>query len=514
MIGSQFLLLFVQLVELLWWSTAIQLNPSRFPRDFLFGTATSAYQVEGAWNVSGKGESIWDHLTHNYPSLIRDQSNGDVACNSYYKMEEDLKILKDLGVDFYRFSISWTRLLPTGYSTYINKDGFQYYNKLLDLLKKNDIKAMVTIYHWDLPQSLQEYGGWTNSSIIDVYVEYARVVFELFGDRVHTWITFNEPFQICVEGYGVAAKAPAWNDSGISDYICGYNLLRAHAKAFHLYNNTYRRVQKAKIGITVQAPWAEPATSSEGDVQAANRLMQFYFGWFTHPIYKGDYPETMKSHIAFRSALEGYNSSRLPQFTSEEIEYIKGTSDFFGLNHYTSIMAAELPSDMPVVPGTSIANDINLTYYYDESWPSDTNWLKVVPWGLEKLLLFIKEEYDNPDIYITENGYADQGTLNDNTRLTYYRDYLNATLNAMAQGASVKVYTAWTLMDNFEWMAGYTEKFGIVHVDYESENRTRTYKRSAYFMKHVFKKRRITGFRNRSGKLKTGDGPEAFSVSE
>ncbi|XP_025830222.1 myrosinase 1-like [Agrilus planipennis] len=488
MFGSLYLLLFVLLVELLWWSIAIQLNPSRFPRDFLFGTATSAYQIEGAWNVSGKGESIWDHLTHNYPSMIIDQSNGDVACKSYYKMDEDLEILKDLGVDFYRFSISWTRLLPTGYSTYINEDGLQYYNRLLNLLKRNNIKAMVTIYHWDLPQVLQEHGGWTNSSIIDVYVDYARVLFELFGDRVHTWITFNEPYQICREGYGSDRKAPALNNSGISDYICGYNLLRAHAKAFHLYNNTYRRVQKAKIGITVQAPWAEPATSREGDVQAANRLMQFRM------VYASN----------LRSALEGYNSSRLPQFTSKEIEYIKGTSDFFGLNHYTSVMGAELPFVIPAALGTSFAYDLNLTYFYNTSWPSDTDWLKVVPWGLEKLLLFIKEEYDNPDIYITENGYADRETLNDYARLTYHRDYLNATLNAMAQGASVKVYTAWTLMDNFEWMAGYTERFGLVHIDYESENRTRTYKRSAYFMKHVFKRRRITGFGSRSGKLKTG----------
>lgn len=194
----------------------------------------------------GKSENIWDFITHNNPSFVSEQANGDIACDSYHKLEDDIQMLKDVGVDFYRFSLSWTRILPTGYVNEVNDAGVAYYNNLIDQLIANDITPFVTIYHWDLPQSLQEIGGWPNPIIADIYADYAGKVFELFGDRVKNWITFNEPYQICEQGYSIGNLAPGYTQEGIGSYLCAHTLLRAHAKAYHLYNDEYKDVQEGK----------------------------------------------------------------------------------------------------------------------------------------------------------------------------------------------------------------------------------------------------------------------------
>ncbi|XP_025830276.1 myrosinase 1-like [Agrilus planipennis] len=348
------------------WATSY-----RFPDNFLFGSATSAYQIEGAWNESGKGESTWDRHTHTHPEMIIDGSNGDIACDSYHKYEEDIQLLKYLGVDFYRFSLSWTRIFPSGFPDDINYEGINHYNKILNLLVANNITAMVTLFHWDLPQGLMAVGGMLNPRFVTFYTEYARTAFEHFGDRVQYWLTFNEPFQTCVFAYGDLMLAPALGISGIADYLCGHNLLKAHAAVYRLYNTTYKPKYKGKIGISISAEWLEANNTNEE--AAAERIRQFWYGMYLHPVFssKGDYPDVVKEYVAYHSSLEGYKQSRLPQFTEDEINYIKGTYDFMGLNHYSTYLASDAPSssletsyynDYQVSlssTGDSVANDPN-----------------------------------------------------------------------------------------------------------------------------------------------------------
>jgi beta-glucosidase/6-phospho-beta-glucosidase/beta-galactosidase len=229
---------------------ATGVDDRQFPSNFKFGVATASYQVEGAWDEDGKGENIWDHLTHTTPDLIYDGSNGDIACDSYHKLEEDLALIKDLGVDFYRLSLSWSRILPTGHiDGQINEAGVAYYEDILTKLQENDIQAMVTLYHWDLPQPLQEHmGGWLNDTIVDVYGNYARLAFDLFGDKVQYWATFNEPHVVCQQGYESGRKAPAITKApGIDLYTCAHMVLKSHAKAYHIYDSEYRATQKGKL---------------------------------------------------------------------------------------------------------------------------------------------------------------------------------------------------------------------------------------------------------------------------
>lgn len=205
--------------------------------------ATAAYQIEGGWNEDGKGENIWDHLSHSPSTLIKDNQTADIACDSYHKYKEDVKLMRDLGVNFYRFSISWSRILPTGYTNVINKAGVQYYKNLINELKANNITPFVTMYHWDLPQPLQDIGGWPNPLLTDLFVDYARVLFSLFGDDVKHWSTFNEVQQICHEGYGDGAKAPGIKAAGIAEYLCAHTVIKAHAKAYHMFNDSFKEKQ-------------------------------------------------------------------------------------------------------------------------------------------------------------------------------------------------------------------------------------------------------------------------------
>ncbi|XP_018320216.1 myrosinase 1 [Agrilus planipennis] len=462
-----------------------------FPEGFLFGTATSAYQVEGAWIEGGKGENIWDRLTHERPDLILDQSNGDVACDSYHKYKEDVAMCVELGVQFYRFSISWPRIYPHGFSYNLNKEGLLYYSKLVDELLANGIIPVATIYHWDIPQALQDLGGWTNPLVVNHFVEYARVLFDNLGDRIKYWITINEPSQICQEGYGNMDKAPALNLSGIADYLCGHNLLKAHAAVYHLYNDTYRESQNGTVGFTINGVWYEGNSTYDDD--AAERMMQMYFGWWAHPIFssQGDYPPVMKTFVARKSAAQGYRRSRLPEFTPEEIEYIKGTADFMGLNFYTARKAKGAEYDGLEV---SYSNDHQVESWIDRDWPMTiAPWFGINPLGFRKHLNWIKERYNSPDIYITENGYPDAGEIDDFDRIDYYREHLKAMLDAIYEdNVNVRGYTAWSLMDNFEWMFGYAHRFGLYYVDLTDPQRPRTPKRSALYYKEIVRTRQLT----------------------
>ncbi|CAG4943890.1 unnamed protein product [Colias eurytheme] len=465
----------------------------KFPDDFQFGTATAAYQVEGAWNVDGKSENIWDRLSHT-TCVINNCDTGDIADNSYYKYERDVEMMRELGLDFYRFSLSWTRLMPTSFPDQINEAGVNYYNNLINEMLKYNIKPMITLYHWDLPQKLQDMGGWTNPHIVDWFVDYARVAFELFGDRVDTWYTINEPREICYQGYSSNSKAPHLNITGYGEYLCAKNLLVAHAKVYHMYHNEFKTSDDKKIGIVFSIRWFEP--ESEEHTQAADVVSQFEWGQYVYPIFSesGDWPPAMKENIGANSAAQGFYRPRLPEFTPEEVSMIKGSSDFFGVNHYTTLLVYRNESVDGLYTAPSYMHDMDAVYYQPTEWefsyPGST-WLKVVPWGFYKLLTKIREDFGNPPVYITENGCSTTVGLEDDNRVSYYKQYLSAMLDAMEEGSNVKIYTAWSLMDNFEWYYGYDDRFGLYEVDYDDEERTRTPRKSAYFYKELLRTRAL-----------------------
>ncbi|XP_060610838.2 lactase/phlorizin hydrolase [Anolis sagrei] len=461
-----------------------------FPKNFSWSVASAAYQTEGAWRADGKGLSIWDQFAHT-PLKINNDENGDIACDSYHKMEEDVAMLKAIKVTHYRFSISWPRILPDGTTKHINEAGLNYYEKLVDALLAANIQPQVTIYHWDLPQALQEVGGWENSTIVQRFKDYAELLFQRLGEKVKFWITLNEPYAVANIGYGYGVSAPGISARpGRAPYIVGHNLIKAHAEVWHLYNETYRPKQKGLISLSMSSEWAEPKNPyKQEDIDAARRHVQFYVGWFAHPIFKnGDYSELMKRRIQEKSQ----GQSRLPEFTESEKQRIKGTYDFFGLNHYTTVLASNL--NYPAFL-TSYDADRGVASIADRSWlGSGSLWLKVTPFGFRKLLKWIKEEYNNPPIYVTENGIServDEG-LNDPWRTHYLKNYINEALKAIVHdGVDIRGYTVWSLMDNFEWAVGYSERFGLYYTNYTDPDLSRIPKESSKYYSSII---RCNGF--------------------
>uniref|UniRef100_A0A8C5R704 Lactase n=1 Tax=Leptobrachium leishanense TaxID=445787 RepID=A0A8C5R704_9ANUR len=455
-----------------------------FPSDFAWSVASAAYQIEGAWRAEGKGLSIWDQFSHS-PFRVNNDENGDIACNSYNKMAEDLTILKELKVTHYRFSISWPRVLPDGTPNNVNEAGLNYYSRLINELLAAGITPQVTIYHWDLPQTFQNDGGWENEIIVDRFKEYSRFLFDRLGDKVKFWITLNEPYIVANLGYGYGTAAPGISSRpGTAPYLAGHHLIKAHAEAWHLYNDNYRARQGGVISITINSDWAEPRNPyKQEDVDAAKRFMSFYGGWFANPIFKnGDYNEIMKSRVLERSLAQGLTQSRLPEFTESEKRRINGTYDFFGFNHYTTILAS--PLNFPQFTQSYDA-DRGVNPMTDRSWlGSGSIWLKITPFGFRRILNWIKEEYNNPPLYVTENGISERGTnLNDRWREHYYKLYVNEALKAYHyDGVDLRGYTAWSLMDNFEWATGYAERFGLYYTNYSDPDLTRIPKAStAYY---------------------------------
>ncbi|XP_017770833.1 PREDICTED: myrosinase 1-like isoform X2 [Nicrophorus vespilloides] len=465
-----------------------------FPDDFKFGVATASYQVEGAWNLNGKGENVWDRYTHTHPEKIVDGSTGDIACDSYHKYKEDVALCKELGVDFYRFSISWSRLLPTGFISKVNRDGSDYYSKLIDELLSKGIEPMVTMFHWDLPQPLQDLGGWANPKLQDYFYDYARLLLQLYGDRVKYWITFNEPKNVCRFAYGGPLLAPAVDSKAVGIYECAHTILKSHGQVYKMYDEEFRRSPEGKMGISLDMMfWMVPATDSELDKEAAERSLQFNFGWFANPIFgSGDYPEVMKKFVGRRSSFEGFKQSRLPTFSKEELDEIKGSADFLGLNMYSAIEASHVEFENST-DEISMDVDIQASYKFQPEWETAASWwLKVVPWAFKDTLTWVKRTYENPTIIITENGISDKGGNEDYNRVKFYELYLNAMLEAMnEEDVNVIGYTAWSLIDNFEWSDGYTNRFGLYSVDFESPERTRSPKLSAKSYKEIIARRRL-----------------------
>ncbi|XP_021277975.1 beta-glucosidase 12-like [Herrania umbratica] len=471
-----------------------------FPAGFVFGTASSSYQYEGAAKEGGRGPSIWDTYTHKYPGKIADGSNGDVAIDSYHRYKEDVGIMKEMGLDAYRFSISWSRVLPNGkLNGGVNKEGVRYYNNLINELLANGIQPFVTLFHWDLPQALEdEYGGFLSPRIVDDFRDYANVCFKEFGDRVKHWITLNEPWSYSSGGYASGFLAPgrcsAWQklnctggDSGTEPYLVGHYLLLAHAAAVKLYRQNYQATQKGIIGITLVSHWFVPFSNARHHKNAALRALDFMFGWFMDPITIGSYPHSMQSLVG----------GRLPKFNKEQSEMLKGSFDFLGLNYYTANYAAYAPTLSAGKPSYLTDARANLSterHGIPIGQMAGSNWLYVYPRGIRDLLLYVKEKYNNPLIYITENGVDEvnnatlplKEALIDNMRIDYHRAHLSFIQLAIKDAVDVKGYFAWSLLDNFEWMNGYTVRFGINFVDYK--NGLKRYpKLSAHWFKDFLK---------------------------
>ncbi|XP_039063242.1 beta-glucosidase 12-like [Hibiscus syriacus] len=410
--------------------------------------------------------------------------------------------MKEMGLDAYRFSISWSRILPNGkVSGGVNKEGVGYYNNLINELLANGIQPFVTLFHWDLPQALEdEYGGFLSPRIVNDFRDYVEVCFKEFGDRVKHWITLNEPWSYAYGGYAVGFLAPGrcshWQklnctggDSGVEPYLVAHHLLLAHAVSVKLYRQNYLATQKGMIGITLVTNWFVPVSNAKHHQNAASRAMDAMFGWFMDPITTGNYPHTMQSLVG----------NRLPKFTKMQSEILKGSFSFLGLNYYTASYAAYAPKVNVGKPSYLTDAHTNLSSQHNGvpiGPMTGTSWIYMYPKGFQNLLLYVKKKYSNPLIYITENGVGDtfnntllslKEALNDKGRIDYYRRHLSSLRSAIKDGVNVKGYFAWSLLDNFEWGSGYTVRFGLNFVDYK-DGLKRYPKLSAHWFKIFLKK--------------------------
>ncbi|XP_050227517.1 beta-glucosidase 12-like [Mercurialis annua] len=448
-------------------------DSSYFPQGFLWGTATSAYQTEGEANSKGRGPSTWDTFTHKFPERIDDRSNGDVATNSYNLYKDDIKKMKtNLGMNAFRFSISWSRVIPSGkLSKGVNEEGINFYNRLINETLKNGLVPFATLFHWDVPQGLEdEYGGFLSPKIVSDFKDYANLCFQRFGDRVKNWITINEPYVFTVHGYDRGDLAPgrcsSWvnkacraGNSAVEPYIVGHNVLLAHAAGVQAYK---KQGQKGKIGITLDVTWPVPYSTSAADRAAAQRNLEFSYGWFMDPLTYGYYPKIMRNRIG----------RRLPYFTKKQAQQLKGSYDFIGINYYTANFASANvtrdPNPIHIRFGTESA--VNLTKFRDGKpigLQASPSWLYVFPEGIRYVLNYTKDKYNDPVLYITENGIGnDKNGRKDLMRIKYFEDHLWNVLKSICDyKVNVKGYFAWSFVDNFEWSNGYTVKMGLFEVD-------------------------------------------------
>ncbi|MFA9274281.1 MAG: GH1 family beta-glucosidase [Candidatus Aquirickettsiella gammari] len=438
----------------------------QFPTGFVWGVATSAYQIEGAASEGGRAPSIWDTFSHT-PGKILDHSNGDVACDHYHRYAEDVEHIANLGLDAYRFSVSWSRVQPDGRGAW-NEEGMAFYARLIQALAEKKISAHMTLYHWDLPQALEEQGGWLNRDIAEYFARYAQEMAARFGDQVASIATHNEPWCTANLGYGTGQFAPGMQDEVAARQV-SHHLLLSHGLAMQAMR---QQNKSAKLGIVLNQWTADPATDSEADCAAAAWEYARSVQWFMDPIFRGHYPALALAKIDPSSFI----------VAPGDLEVIQQPLDFLGINYYfRAYISTETPPRIPEAK-------LGLT---------DMGW-EIYPEGLSRLLIGIHEEYKElalPPIYITENGMAvadklDGEHIHDSPRIDFMQRHLQEVAKAIAAGVNVQGFFYWSLLDNFEWNSGYLRRFGLIYVDYLSQRRI--WKDSAIWFKNFVQKYRTS----------------------
>lgn len=425
-------------------------NNARFPDGFRWGAATSSYQIEGAVRDGGRGQSIWDTFSHT-PGKTVNGDTGDIAVDHYHRWHQDVAMMRELDLQAYRFSVAWPRIIPEGVGP-VNQEGLDFYDRLVDGLLEAGIEPWATLYHWDLPQALGDQDGLKNRDIADAFEAYVGAVTDRLGDRVKKWITINEPFVAGFIGYWWGMHAPG-ETSRAAGLAAVHNLLRMHGKGVDVVRE---RVPDARVGITLNLTSVYTLGDSEADEDEVRRDDGLSNRWFLDPVFKGSYPEDMVEEFG----------DDMPEVHPGDMELMSRETDFLGVNYY-----------MPSYVKAGVENA-----FFDPSLAPDyertaTGWL-VEPRGLKDLLVRIDQDYGPEEIYITENGAAFDddrpvdGRVHDPRRLAYYHGHLGACHDAIGQGVPLKGYFAWSLMDNFEWSEGYSKRFGIVYVDYSTQERT------------------------------------------
>ena len=420
---------------------------SNFPADFVWGAATASYQIEGAVNEDGRGESVWDRFCAT-PGNVRNGDSGEIACDFYHRYPDDVALMKELGLDGFRFSIAWPRVLPGGRGS-VNAAGLDFYDRLVDELLAHGIEPFPTLFHWDTPQVLEDAGGWPERATAEAFVEYTEAVVARLGDRVRYWTTHNEPHVVAWNGYAWGEHAPGRRSMGDA-VAASHHLLLSHGWAAQ----TIRRLApNAQVGITLNLFHVYPATGSPEDEAAAAQVDGEVNRWFLDPVFRGSYPDDMPER----------NAIVAPLVADGDLEAIAAPLDFLGINNYHRAVISATPD------GPRGIRDPDAQY-------TEMGW-EVYPDGLHRLLVRVASEYDPTAIYVTENGAAfpdvrvHDGRVRDPERTTYIESYLESVSRAIAEGAPVKGYFVWSLLDNFEWAHGYSKRFGIVYVDYPTLER-------------------------------------------
>ncbi|XP_027158800.1 cyanidin 3-O-glucoside 7-O-glucosyltransferase (acyl-glucose)-like [Coffea eugenioides] len=464
---------------------------SDFPADFVFGAGTASYQVEGAALDDGRTPSIWDTYTHANKGLSNG-ATGDIACDQYHKYKEDVQRMVETGLEAYRFSISWSRLIPNGRG-HVNPKGLEYYNNLINELLMHGIQPHVTLVHLDNPQALEdEYGGWLSRKMVRDFTAYADLCFKEFGDRVLHWTTINEANVFAIGGYDNGLAPPGRcsppfgltcteGDSSTEPYIAGHNMLLAHSSVVKLYYAKYKAIQRGFVGLNLYAPWFSPYSKAVADVIATKRAIDYYIGWFLHPLVFGDYPDIIKKNAG----------KRIPTLTPRESKLIKGSIDFIGLNHYFIFYVKDNPSNLSRNI-RDITADMAVSIFLE---PEDatTDQDEVESSSLFAILEYLKKVYANPPIYIQENGKGMErnGTLIDTPRVKYVHSYIGALLDAIKNGSNTKGYFLWSFLDGLELLGGYQTGYGLYYVDLDDKQLRRYPKLSAHWYSNFLKGRSI-----------------------
>jgi beta-glucosidase len=453
-------------------------DPIHFPDDFLWGAATSAYQIEGSPLADGAGPSIWQRFVHS-PGLTASGDTGDVACDHYRRFMSDIKLMAELGLNAYRFSLAWSRILPAGQGQ-PNPAGLDFYQRLVDGLLEHGIEPLITLYHWDLPAALDDRGGWLNPDIAHWFADYARLVFRALGDRVGLWVTLNEPWVITDGGYLHGVLAPGHRNL-YEPPIASHNLLRAHGAAVQ----AYRAEANKQIGLVVNLEPKYPASDSPADLAATRRADAYMNRQYLDPLFHGRYPTELREIFGVA----------WPEYRESDFDLIRQPIDFLGINYYTRSVTRH-DDTLPPLRARSVPQPQHLH--------TDIGW-EVFPDALTRALQWVQERYGAAGaqaarggqflpLYITENGAAFydppkplNGVVNDPLRVHYLREHLRAAHQALRRGVNLRGYFAWSLLDNFEWSLGYSKRFGLFHVDYETQRRTP--KASAHFYAEVIRTR-------------------------